>query len=249
LGPKYTMFIGCASICCAYVGGLWLLDSAPAVLVFNVLVSIGVGFAFASMPALINAAVPTSETAAANGINALARSLGTSISSAVVGAILAGLTMSVAGAEFPTLEAFHVALLVAAGAAGVAAVLALLIPVARALPMPVASDEVRDFVAELVQPDTAPWLERGAFLVCSRLDRTAGLTLAELADTFGTEMATVSRHVTAMLRAGVATGARRGDVPAFYLTPRGRDWFYRQRAADDMHTTPIAVGAISRTAP
>jgi MFS family permease len=257
-GPKYTLFIGCAIICCAYVGGPWLLASAPLVLVLNVLVSIGVGFAFASMPALINAAVPMSETAAANGINALARSLGTSISSAVMGAILAGLTMSVAGAEFPTLGAFRVALLVAAGAAGVAAVLALLIPVAgesSAQSLSASDDDVRNFVAELMQPDTVPWLDRGAFLVCSRLDDTGGLTLGELADTFGTEMSTVSRHVTALLRDGVATGARRGDVPAFYLTPRGRDRFYRQRAADgwdtygvrrgaaelDVHTTPLSA--------
>lgn len=255
-GPKYTLFIGCTIIGAAYLGGLWLLDSPPRVLVFNVLVSVGVGFAFASMPALINAAVPVSETAAANGINALARSLGTSISSAVMGAILAGLTMSVAGREFPTLGAFHVALLVAAGAAGVAAVLALVIPVPRAVPVPGSaprSDDVEDFVAELMHPDTGPWLDRDALLVCSRLDRAAGLTLGQLADTIGTEVSTVGRHVNALLRDGVATGARRGDVPAFYLTPRGRDWFYRQRAADgwddygmrrgaaeiDVQTTPL----------
>jgi DNA-binding transcriptional ArsR family regulator len=198
------------------------------------------------MPALINAAVPMSETAAANGINALARSLGTSISSAVMGAILAGLTMSVAGSEFPTLDAFRVALLVAAGAAGVGAVLTLMIPVPPAAPapdLPVSDDDVQDFVAELMQPDTAPWLDRGAFLVCSRLDDTGGLTLGELADTFGTEMSTVSRHVTALLRDGVAMGARRGDVPAFYLTPRGRDRFYRQRAVDGWDTYGVRRGA------
>ena len=128
-GPKYTLFIGCAVIACTYFAGPWLLASAPRLLVFNVLASIGVGFAFASMPALINAAVPISETAAANGINSLARSLGTSLSSAVTAAILAGATMSFAGHDLPTLGAFHTALMVAAGAAVVAAVLALLIPV------------------------------------------------------------------------------------------------------------------------
>ena len=86
------------------------------------------GFAFSSLPALINAAVPVSETAAANGINALARSLGTSSSSAVMGAVLAGMTVSFHGHEVPTLRAFHTALLIAAGAAVVATFLALLIP-------------------------------------------------------------------------------------------------------------------------
>lgn len=129
-GPRFTLFTGCTIIAGSYLGGLWLLGGGLQVLVLNVLVSIGVGFAYASMPALINAAVPISETAAANGINALARSLGTSISSAVIGAVLAGLTMSMGGQDVPTLEAFRVALLIAAGVAGLSAVLALLIPVA-----------------------------------------------------------------------------------------------------------------------
>jgi len=83
------------------------------------------------MPALINAAVPMSETAAANGLNALARSLGTSISSAVLGAILAATTMTAGGHEVPTLDGFRVALIVAAAVSALSAVLTLLIPVAR----------------------------------------------------------------------------------------------------------------------
>ncbi|MGU3501194.1 MFS transporter [Mycobacterium sp. C31M] len=130
-GPRFTLFIGCAVIAASYLAGLWLLGGGPQVLVFNVLVSIGVGFAYASMPALINAAVPVSETAAANGLNALARSLGTSISSAVIGAILAGMTMAAGGHQVPTLDGFRVALIVAAGVAAVSAVGALLIPAVR----------------------------------------------------------------------------------------------------------------------
>jgi MFS family permease len=129
-GPRFTLVTGCLIIAGSYLGGLWLLGAGPQVLVLNVLVSIGVGFAYASMPALINAAVPVSETAAANGINALARSLGTSISSAAIGAVLSGLTVSMGGADVPTHDAFRVALLIAAGVAGVSAALALLIPVA-----------------------------------------------------------------------------------------------------------------------
>ena len=219
-GPKYTLFIGCAIIASAYLAGPWLLDSAPRVLMFNVVASIGVGFAFASMPALINAAVPMSETAAANGINALARSLGTSLSSAVMAAILAGATMSVAGREFPTLAAFHTTLAVAAAAAGVAAVLALLIPVAKAA---VAPEAVR-----------GPWLDRSAYEMCSRIDAAGAITLGELADEFQIDVPTVSRHVAPLLRSGMATGTGRvssGESPRFCLTPRGRDSLYRQHAS------------------
>lgn len=133
-GPRFTLVIGGAVVSASYLSGLALIQSPWQVMVFNVLVSIGVGLAFASLPALINAAVPMSETAAANGINALARALGTSISSAVIGAILAGLTVTVGGAVFPTLNALRIALVVAAGAAALATVMALLIPAREADP-------------------------------------------------------------------------------------------------------------------
>ncbi|WP_163689985.1 MFS transporter [Mycolicibacterium gadium] len=131
-GPRFTLVLGCAIIAASYLAGFVLLGGAWQLCLFNVLVSVGVGFAYSSLPALINAAVPMSETAAANGINALARALGTSISSAVVGAVLTGLTISIAGQEFPSLTAFRISLLIAAGMAILAGVLAALIPVTDA---------------------------------------------------------------------------------------------------------------------
>lgn len=128
-GPRFTLVVGALIISASYTAGLVLLAAPWQVMILNVTVAVGVGFAYAAMPALINAAVPISETAAANGINALARSLGTSISSAVIGAILAGMTVSFAGAEVPTMAGFRMALVVAACVAGLAALLALLIPV------------------------------------------------------------------------------------------------------------------------
>lgn len=131
-GAKFTLIVGCVIIGASYLVGLQLLSSAPRILVFNVLVMVGVGFAFSSLPALINAAVPVSETAAANGINSLARALGTSSSSAVMGAVLSGMTVSSAGHDVPSARAFEVAVLIAAGAAVVATVLALFIPASPA---------------------------------------------------------------------------------------------------------------------
>ena len=144
-GPRFTLIIGCVIIAASYLAGLALLSSPPRMMVLNVLISVGVGFAFSSLPALINAAVPMSETAAANGINSLARSLGTSLSSAVMGAVLTGMTVSFVGRDVPTLTAFRVAMLVAAGAAVVAALLALLIPRPRpgAATEPTASSEAQ----------------------------------------------------------------------------------------------------------
>ncbi|AQT79249.1 MFS transporter [Mycolicibacterium litorale] len=127
-GPKVTFVVGGLMITGAYGAGFFLLNNPVQVMVFNALISLGVGFAYASMPALINAAVPVSETAAANGVNALARSLGTSMSSAVIGAVLSTMTMPFAGHSVPSLDGFRAAVLVAAAAAGMAVVIALTIP-------------------------------------------------------------------------------------------------------------------------
>jgi MFS family permease len=127
-GAKFTLVCGAAIIAAAYLGAVWLLGSPAAVMVVNIAVSLGVGFAYSSLPALINAAVPVSETAAANGINALARSLGTSISSAVIGVVLATMTITYAGHTMPSLPGLRIALLIAAGVAALAAVIALTIP-------------------------------------------------------------------------------------------------------------------------
>jgi MFS family permease len=127
-GSKFTLVVGSVIIASAYLAGAYLLISPVEVMVFNIVISFGVGFAYASMPALINAAVPMSETAAANGINALARSLGTSISSAVIGAVLATMSISFAGHVVPSLAGFRIALLIAAGAAALAAAIVLTLP-------------------------------------------------------------------------------------------------------------------------
>jgi MFS family permease len=127
-GSKFTLVVGSVIIASAYLAGAYLLISPVEVMVFNIAISFGVGFAYASMPALINAAVPMSETAAANGINALARSLGTSISSAVIGAVLATMSISFAGHVVPSLAGFRIALLIAAGAAALAAAIVLTLP-------------------------------------------------------------------------------------------------------------------------
>lgn len=131
-GPRFTLVVGALIMTVAYVSGVFLLGAPWRIAILNVMIATGVGFAYASMPALINAAVPISETAAANGINALARSLGTAISSAVIGAILAGMTMPLGEHEVPTFAGLRVAMIVAAVAAGSAAVLAMLIPTAVA---------------------------------------------------------------------------------------------------------------------
>jgi hypothetical protein len=101
-------------------------ETELAVMAWNVVISIGIGLAFAAMANLIVEAVPPSQTGEATGVNTLIRSVGASIGSQVTAAILAGAV--VAGSVFPAESGFTAAYLVCAGVAGAAALLAVAIP-------------------------------------------------------------------------------------------------------------------------
>ena len=100
--------------------------SQGAMIAWNVILSIGIGLAFAAMPNLIFDAVPQSETGEATGFNTLVRSVGASLGSQISAAIL---TASViAGTALPSDDGYTTAFLVSAGIATVAALVSLAIP-------------------------------------------------------------------------------------------------------------------------
>ena len=131
-GAKPLLIIGAAVLALAY--GLALIFHAEAwqILVVNVVLGVGVGLGYAAMPALIMQAVPAQETGAANGLNALMRSLGTSIASAVAGAILAQSITTVGGVAGPSEGGFLLTLTLGLGAAIVCVIIAAFIPRPRA---------------------------------------------------------------------------------------------------------------------
>jgi EmrB/QacA subfamily drug resistance transporter len=97
-----------------------------AMIAWNVVLSIGIGLAFAAMPNLIFDAVPQSETGEATGFNTLVRSVGAGLGSQIAAAILTGSV--VAGAVLPSDGSYTTAFLVSAGVATAAAIVAILIP-------------------------------------------------------------------------------------------------------------------------
>lgn len=130
-GPRASLMVGALIIAAGYTVALALMGSVWGVLVFNMLITTGVGFAFAAMPALIMNAVPASQGAAANGLNTLMRAIGTSMASAVIGVVLANMSTDFNGAALPSEAGFQVAFAIGAGAALVAAALVLAIPSQR----------------------------------------------------------------------------------------------------------------------
>ncbi|MDX3384445.1 MFS transporter [Streptomyces niveiscabiei] len=127
-GPKVTLILGMLIIAIGYGAGLGLMSAAWQSAVIAVVLGAGIGLAYSSLPALIVGAVPASETGAANGLNTLMRSIGTSVSSAVIGMVLANTANHVGGVAIPTMHGFRVSFLIATAAVAVGLVLALFLP-------------------------------------------------------------------------------------------------------------------------
>ncbi|MET4922477.1 MFS transporter [Streptomyces sp. PSRA5] len=114
-GPKVTLMIGSAIVAVGHLITM-MMSGVWQVIVASCVVAAGVGFAYGALPALIMEAVPVSETAAANGLNALMRSIGTTVSSAVAGLILAHTTTDFRGVHIPTENGLRAVLALGAGA-------------------------------------------------------------------------------------------------------------------------------------
>ncbi|MEU5486841.1 MULTISPECIES: MFS transporter [Streptomyces] len=127
-GPKIALVLGALVISLGYGLSLFLMGSAWGLMVVGIVINSGVGLAYGAMPALIMSSVPLSETAAANGFNTLMRSLGTTIGSAVIGVVLAQMTMNLGGFSLASEDGFRVGLMIGCGVALVAAAVAALIP-------------------------------------------------------------------------------------------------------------------------
>ena len=127
-GPRTSLQIGLVVIAAAYGAGTLLMSAAWQVSVVIAVVGAGVALAYGSLPALIMRAVPTTRTAAANGLNTLMRSIGTSTASAVAAVVLSASVVQVGPTAVPSLGALRATLLIAAGCAVVALVASLAVP-------------------------------------------------------------------------------------------------------------------------
>ncbi|MFE9450886.1 MFS transporter [Streptomyces sp. NPDC006739] len=127
-GPKVTLMCGAVIVAAGYGLNIVLMDAVWQLVLVSCVVGAGIGFAYGAMPALIMGAVDPAETAAANSLNTLMRSIGTSTASAVAGVILAQMTTSFGGTALPSENGFKVVMAVGSGAAVLALLVAAFIP-------------------------------------------------------------------------------------------------------------------------
>ena len=134
IGAHRTLSLGAIIVAAGWLERLVATGSLWEVIVGSTIVGAGTGIGYASMPALINANTPSTELAAANGLNSLARSLGSSLASAIGGSLLTVSTIVIAGAALPSLAAYRSLFAICAAVAVLAAVAALFVPPQPRLP-------------------------------------------------------------------------------------------------------------------
>ncbi|MEV6528189.1 MFS transporter [Streptomyces sp. NPDC051639] len=189
-GPKVTLILGMLIIGIGYGAGLGLMSAAWQTIVIAVVLGAGIGLAYSSLPALIVGSVPASETGAANGLNTLMRSIGTSVSSAVIGMVLANTANDVGGVAVPTMHGFRVSFMIATGAVAVGLVMALFLPRQRQATKPQllassaedaalerAHEVLGGFRGRVLNTDGDP-VARAKVTLIDRRGRQAGATLS-----------------------------------------------------------------------
>jgi predicted MFS family arabinose efflux permease len=127
-GPHITLALGAAVIACGYAvriadsRDLWMIILGATV------VATGTTLAYSALPTLILRAVPAEQTASANGVNVLMRTIGQAVSSAAVAAVLVHHTSLVGKTPVPTLHGYLLAFGIAGAVALAASAAALTIP-------------------------------------------------------------------------------------------------------------------------
>ncbi|MEW2165286.1 MFS transporter [Streptomyces sp. NPDC007084] len=141
-GAGRVLFLAGLVVAVGLVVRIIFVDSLWQIVVGTAIIGAGSGIGYATLPTLINTFTPATDLAAANGINSLARSLGSTLASAVGGSILASMTMALGGFDIPSLKAYRVLFVICAVAAVAAAVLGLVVSRSRTAeeqPQPVAA--------------------------------------------------------------------------------------------------------------
>jgi MFS family permease len=127
-GARVSLLLGISIITVGYLLAVFLMTEIWHMVLVATVVGVGVGFAYSSMPTLIMAAVPATETAASNGLNSVMRMLGSAVASAVFGVVLSSQVVTVDGVSSPSAAGFQLAFIIAGAAALLGVLLTFLIP-------------------------------------------------------------------------------------------------------------------------
>jgi EmrB/QacA subfamily drug resistance transporter len=146
-GPKVPLVLGSILLAGGFVVPAMSHGSSSELLACVLLIGAGVGMGFAAMANAIVEAVPIHHTAEATSVNSIVRTIGGSVGTAVIAAVIANNSTA---RGLPTDHAFTVSFWVCVGAGGLAVLAALALPSAR---------KRREEAAEIGVEDLEPELE------------------------------------------------------------------------------------------
>lgn len=127
-GATFVLALGAVIMAVGWVQRLLISSSYFWVVLGTLIVGAGVAMCSASLPSIVNAHTPVQVLGAANSLNNLVRSVGSSIASAVGGTVMASIVLSLGGVELPSIGAFRVLFAICAVASLVAFAIAALMP-------------------------------------------------------------------------------------------------------------------------
>jgi MFS family permease len=128
VGPRPPMLGGAFAVVVAFLLLAYAHDAVWHIVVSGALTGAGIGLAFAAMPNVLIDAVPASHTAEATSVNTVARTIGSSIGTAAIAAVISSGT---GPPNTPSDRALSAGFLVCAGVAALAVVASFLVPPAR----------------------------------------------------------------------------------------------------------------------
>ncbi|WP_231445955.1 MFS transporter [Brevibacterium zhoupengii] len=128
LGPKAALMIGAVVVAVGYGLNIVMMNELWQLIIVSCIIGAGIGIAYGALPLLIMGAVPRSETGAANSLNALLRSIGSSLASALSGVILAQMVITVGDHALPSADGFRVIMAIGCAGALLALLLAAFLP-------------------------------------------------------------------------------------------------------------------------
>ncbi|UGQ12581.1 MFS transporter [Yinghuangia sp. ASG 101] len=142
-GAGVTLALGAGVIAAGYVVRFTDSRDLWAIVTGATIVSMGTALAYSALPMLVMRAVPMEQTAAANGLNVLMRTIGQAFCSATVASVLASHAHDFGGGVVaPTLGGYRTAFVIAGTAAVVACVTACCLPRHPRQPRPEESEIV-----------------------------------------------------------------------------------------------------------
>ncbi|MFC6154777.1 MFS transporter [Nocardioides yefusunii] len=134
VGPKWPLVLGTTVVAITYVVLISFHGDHIDFYIASGLMGLGLGLSLGSMPTLLNNSVPADQTSIANGVNATLRSVGGSIGTTIVTAIIAAETLPPIQLPtgdvlvLPTEDAYVTAFAVSLGISVVAIIAAMLLP-------------------------------------------------------------------------------------------------------------------------